>query len=92
LRVKFFAFFRDDNYTGCSEIEVPVVPTIGDLVRMLSERYGSSLRDKILTSSGELGPDIIIMINGRHTDHLGGIDAPLKDDDIVQIFPKIAGG
>ncbi|MCL1836478.1 MAG: MoaD/ThiS family protein [Treponema sp.] len=90
MRVKFFAYLRD--YTGCSETDAPHVPTMGDLARNLCERYGKKLREKMLTKSGELGPEIIIMINGRHIAHLGGLDAPLKSDDTVQIFPMVAGG
>jgi len=90
VRVKFFAYFRD--YTGCLQTDIPAVPTIGDLARILCERYGSRLREKLLPTEGVLGSDIIIMINGRHIAHLGDINAPLVDDDTVQIFPKVAGG
>ena len=90
MRVKFFAYLRD--YTGCSETELPAVPTLRDLTRLLAERYGAKLRDIMLTAKGELGPDIIIMINGRHVVHLAGLDTALTDDDLVQIFPKVAGG
>ena len=90
MRVKFFAYLRD--YTGCSETDMPFAPTIGHLARILCERYGPKLREKLLPADGELGPDIIVMINGRHVAHLGDINAPLKDDDTVQIFPKVAGG
>ena len=90
MRVKFFAYLRD--YTGCPETDIPLVPTIGDLARILCERYGSRLREKMLTADGELGPDIIVMINGRHVSHLGGINAPLNSEDTVQIFPMVAGG
>jgi len=90
MRVNFFAYLRD--YTDCSEIEVPAVPTVGDLTHVLAERYGPKLGEKLLTPEGELGAEIVIMINGRHVVHLGGIGAPLKDDDVVQIFPLVAGG
>ena len=90
MRVKFFAYLRD--YTGCSETDAPAVTTMGDLARILCDRYGDRLRDKMLTAGGELGPEIIIMINGRHVAHLGGLSAPLKSDDTVQIFPMVAGG
>jgi molybdopterin synthase sulfur carrier subunit len=90
IRVKFFAYLRD--YTSCSQIDVPAVPTIDDLTRNLSGQFGSKLRDAMLTADGEMGPNIIIMINGRHVFHLGGLSAQLKDDDTVQIFPKVAGG
>jgi len=88
--VKFFAYLRD--YTGCSETDIPLASTIGDLARILCERYGSRLQDKLLTADGDLGPEIIVMINGRHVAHLGGINAPLTSDDTVQIFPMVAGG
>ena len=90
MRVKFFAYLRD--YTGCPEVDLPTPATIGELARVLSEKYGPKIRDKMLGPEGELGAEIIIMINGRHVIHLGGIDAPLKDDDTVQIFPMVAGG
>jgi molybdopterin synthase sulfur carrier subunit len=91
MRVKFFAYLRD--YTGCKEIDAPCQPTVGDLARALGEQYGPTLREKLLApGGGELGPEIIILINGRHVSHLGGVNAPLKDDDTVQIFPMVAGG
>jgi molybdopterin synthase sulfur carrier subunit len=90
MRVKFFAYIRD--YTGCSEADMPVAATIGDLARILGEHYGPKMHEIMLTADGELGPNLIIMVNGRHIVHLGGINTPLKDDDIIQIFPKVAGG
>ncbi|MCL2126748.1 MAG: MoaD family protein [Treponema sp.] len=100
MRVKFFAYLRD--MTGCSETDVPAAkllpadtlqpPAVGDLARFLCERYGPKFKNKMLTADGELGPDMIVMINGRHIAHLGGLGASLKDDDTVQIFPKVAGG
>ena len=90
MRVKFFAYLRD--YAGCSETNMPAAATIGELARVLSDRYGPRLGDKLLTADGDLGTDLIVMVNGRHINHLGGINAALKDDDTVQIFPMVAGG
>ena len=90
MRVEFLSYLRD--YTGCPETSVPTVPTVGDLARILGERYGPIFKDKLLAADGELGSEIIIMVNGRHVVHLGGISAPLKDDDLVRMFPLVAGG
>ena len=91
MRIKFFAYLRD--YTGCNETDVPCQNTAGDLARALSERYGAALGQKLLSPDGsDFGSEIIVMINGRHVFHLGGFAAPLKDDDVVQIFPMVAGG
>jgi len=90
MRVKFLAYLRD--FTNCAEAEVPPAPTVGDLARALCERYGPQFREKLFMPNGELGEEIVIMVNGRHIVHLGGLDAPLRDDDIVQMFPLVTGG
>jgi len=90
MRVEFLSYLR--NITNCSHADVPAVPTAGDLIRVLGELYGTALTGKILASNGELGAEAVILVNGRHLVHLGGIDAPLKDDDIVRIFPVVTGG
>jgi len=40
----------------------------------------------------QIGAEIIILINGRHINHLGGVAAPLKPDDRIDVFPVVAGG
>jgi molybdopterin synthase sulfur carrier subunit len=91
MLVKFFAYIRD--ITGCKETDFPYQETLGSLARALCDHYGEGLRQKIFTKDGEaLGPDIIIMINGRHVIHLGGLNAPLKEEDTVYVFPMVAGG
>ena len=32
------------------------------------------------------------MINGRRAEFLMGLDTPLREDDLIQIFPIVAGG
>ena len=91
MRVRFFAFIR--NYTKCNEADIPYRETIGALARSLCDLYGEPLRQKIFPSGEEqFGPEIIIIINGRHVSHLGGPAAPLQPDDRVDIFPVVAGG
>ena len=106
MRVRFFAYLR--KFTGCAEADVPYRETAGALARSLCEKYGSELQQKIFpeadsgagkkpkrkTAPGDeqFGPEIIILINGRHVSHLGGQNAPLNPDDRVDIFPVVAGG
>ena len=90
MRVKFIASLRD--YTNCPEADFPAVPTVGDLTRVLVERYGPRLGGKLLTPEGELGAEIVIMVNGRHVVHLGGMAAQLNEEDVVQLFPLVTGG
>ena len=81
MQIKFFAYLRD--YTGCKTTDFPYEEDV----------YGDRLRKKMLTPDGEdLGEEIIILVNGRHVAHLGGIHAKLLPGDVVSIFPVVAGG
>lgn len=91
MKVKFFAFIRD--CTGCKEVDFPYEEDVRKLTYALCDHYGKGLRERMLSTDGEhLSPEIIVMINGRHVEHLGGINAPLRPDDLVHIFPVVAGG
>ncbi|MCL1813826.1 MAG: MoaD/ThiS family protein, partial [Treponema sp.] len=92
MQVRFFAYIR--NFTGCAEADIPCQETAGALAHSLCERYGSKLQQKFFPSDKEdtFGPEIIVLINGRHVCHLGGVNAPLLPDDRVDIFPVVAGG
>ena len=97
MRVRFFATIRE--YTGCAETDVPYRETAGALARLLCELYGKKMREKFFPSESssarakeKFGPEIIVLINGRHVDHLGGPAAALNPDDRVDIFPVVAGG
>ena len=91
MTVKFFAYLRE--YTKCKIVDYPYQEDVRKLTLALSETYGDRLREKLLTPDGtELGEEIIILVNGRHVEHLGGIDTKLSPTDVVSIFPVVAGG
>jgi molybdopterin synthase sulfur carrier subunit len=89
--VKFFAGIRDK--TGCKETNIPHEKDVRALLYALSAKYGAGLQTKLLSEDGmRLGPGIIIFVNGRNLEHLGGIETPLQPDDVVLVFPVVAGG
>jgi len=103
MRVRFFAYIRD--FTGCAEADIPYQETAGALARSLCDLYGEKLRQKIFpvddsaklkagrkAEAEKFGPEIIVLVNGRHVNHLGGPAAPLNPEDRVDIFPVVAGG
>ena len=99
MRVRFFAGIK--TITGCGEAEIPFEETAGDLALSLADLYGEKMRQKIFTPglapNGAAGteafnPEILFLINGRHANHLGGLSAPLKPDDRVDILPTVGGG
>ncbi|KUO69937.1 MAG: hypothetical protein APF77_17450 [Clostridia bacterium BRH_c25] len=87
--IKFFAYIRD--YTGSKETTMDSCLTLKELLLKLCGRYGKKFSEKLFTGES-LSEDIIILVNGRHIEHLKGLDTTLSENDEISIFPKVAGG
>ena len=93
MKIQFFAYLRDRDYAGCKEMPWPHVPTLRELGEQLCARLGPRFRGEFFSADGRsLGERVIVMVNGRRVEFLGGLDTPLKDTDTVLIFPVVAGG
>lgn len=89
--IRYFAFIRD--ITRVSEQQWPEpAERLNDLLLALSKRYGTAFQRWVLEKDGRLSQLSIVLINGRDARDVGGLDAPLKSDDIIAIFPPVAGG
>lgn len=62
-----------------------------DLVSRLAEKIGSS-RKGFLGSYDVSGSEIVILLNGRNIHALKKLQTPLRDGDVVVLFPPLAGG
>ena len=90
MLVKFFATYR--QITGCQSCDVPAPGNVLALMEDLSKRW-TEFRSLILSEDGtDKGDDVIIMVNGRHIEHLDGVATKLTEDDYVAITPLVAGG
>jgi sulfur-carrier protein len=91
MKLQYFAYLRD--VTGLSE-EIYTAPaaTLGDLMITLVKRYGNNFKKWVLTPEGELCDIAIILVNGNDARHTGRLATPLAPDDLVSIFPPVAGG
>lgn len=88
--IRFFASMR--NSTGVKEIEwAEAAPTLGDLLRLLSDRYGPEFRRWVLDGE-ELGGSVMVVVNGNDARHQAGLETRLSATDVVSIFPIMAGG
>jgi molybdopterin synthase sulfur carrier subunit len=82
--VKLFASLRKD--AGIKETSIPgtsIKPVISGLVRQYPV-----LAEKLL-EDGQIRPHVVITINGHPTTDM---DAPVTEQDLIAIFPPIAGG
>ena len=91
MQVRFFASLR--HITRCAEADIPYRETAGALAHSLCDLYGEQLRQLFFPSGEEkFGTEVIFLINGRHFNQLGGLDAPLSPGDLVDFFPVVSGG
>lgn len=77
---------------GEDRFAVPGGKTIRQILDLLSEEYGESVRRLLLEEKdGELikRAPVVIIINGHTQVDLSRV---VDDEDIVAIFPSVAGG
>lgn len=89
--VKFFASFREA--TGVGEVVIPAAGNVGELLDELVERFGEKLSSQLYhPKTKRLLETVNILVNGRGINLLEGLNTPLKNGDVVAIFPPVSGG
>ncbi|HPD97351.1 MAG TPA: MoaD family protein [Synergistales bacterium] len=88
-KVSFFGMVRD--IIGEKETQVEGGYSVESLLEALSLKYGLTFGEKVLKMP-ERDMDLIILLNGRHIEHVGGLSAPLKEGDHLAVFPLVGGG
>lgn len=88
--VRYFADVR--ALSGCSEENWTLAaPDLRTLLRGLAAAHGAAFTQRIFDGD-RLSATLLVFINGRDIAHLRGLDSPLQADDVVAIFPMVAGG
>jgi len=91
MRIKAYATLRD--LLGAAVLDVPVDgPTdIEHVLRRLvadCPPFGKKLWD----DNGKPTGYVTILLNGRSVEYLSGMATPVKDDDVIALFPPVGGG
>ena len=89
LRVEYMAQLR--AAAGCThhEVELTLGNTLADLLAHLAASLAEA-RSHFLTSSGQIQPSLLVVVNGAAVGARDGVT--LKDGDVVTLLPPIAGG
>ena len=82
--VKLYANLR--KFAGAKELSITGT-TIGALLSELVRQ--KPLMEEILFQNGEIAPHVVVTVNGHN---ITTFDTPVTEQDIVAIFPPIAGG
>jgi molybdopterin synthase sulfur carrier subunit len=88
--VKFFADIRE--LSGCEQENWSApAATLHELLIGLGAKHGAAFQKRMFEGD-QLSGTLIILVNGRHIEHLGGLETKLGPEDTVAIFPMVAGG
>jgi len=78
------------HVNGNKEIEVQG-SNISELLDDLEEQFPGFLR-QLMDGDGELHQFVNIYLNDEDIRYIGGIDTAVKDGDMIDILPALAGG
>lgn len=91
MKVKVFANLREIVKVKSHEIGVEMKwGKVRNVLEILLQRYGNALRDAIFNPDG--GLRIKILLNGRDIDYINGLESEITEEDILYLFPPVAGG
>jgi molybdopterin synthase sulfur carrier subunit len=89
--VRLFANFREA--VGEDKVEVTGVTDVASLIDKLVEIYGKRLAKELYhPESKKLIETVHLLVNDKVINIRKGLNIPLKDGDVVAIFPPVAGG
>jgi len=89
--VKFFANFREA--VGKREERIEGVDNIASLFKELLRIFGERLAQQLYSSEkGQFNDAVNILVNGKGVRIPHDLNLPLKDGDVVAIFPPVSGG
>ncbi len=93
LKVKFKSFgpVRRLLREKIIDIEVPDNSTVRQVVNRVVEIGGEELR-KLILHNDTISGNLIVMLNKKDVETLGGIDTVIQDGDEVAILPHVQGG
>ncbi len=91
ITFRTFADFREIIGAREQELSLPEGETVGGLLKGLREDH-PRLQEKLFDASGNIKPYIIILKNGRNIESLQHLDTIIAADDVISVFPPVAGG
>ena len=87
IKVLYFGNFRQLTGSKQDVCNIGESSNLGDLVSSLINSYGYEFRNEI-----DKTPGLRILINGRENMLMGGMEAPLRENDTIVILPPVVGG
>lgn len=91
MKVSFYATLRAIVGERSVELSLCEGATVEGLVAELARRW-PALREHLFDDEGGLSRRVNIFVGGRNVRWLDGLATPLGPDQVVDVFPPVAGG
>ncbi len=92
VEVKFFTSLREITGKKVEEVQLQGITTVEKLLTKLSAKYDREFREYLYNEKGQVHSYLSILVNGKSTNVLQGLDTVLKEGDTVAILPPVGGG
>ena len=87
--VKAYALLKERIGQGDLVLNIENGATLRKLIAILGERCGPDIEKMLLTSAGDIDPDVLVSHNGKR---ITNADASLSDGDLVLFLSPMPGG
>ncbi len=94
VKVEYIGHIREIIHSGREEeIEISEGASLGDLLLMLSEKYGEPFKKAVYEPGGsDVKTNFIITVNGYLLNQLNGVETKLNPGDRVVLTSIVSGG
>jgi molybdopterin synthase sulfur carrier subunit len=92
VEVRFFTSLREITGKKKEEVQLQSTITVEELLTGLSKKYGEEFREYFYNEEGNVHDYLLILVNGKSTNVLQGLDTELKEGDIIAVLPPVGGG
>lgn len=92
VEVRFFTSLREITGKKKEEVQLQSTINVEELLTELSKKYGGEFREYLYNEDGNVHNYLSILVNGKSTNALQGLDTELKEGDIIAILPPVGGG
>jgi molybdopterin synthase sulfur carrier subunit len=92
VKVRFFTSLREITGKKVEEVQLQGIITVEELLTQLSAKYGKKFMEYLYNEKGKVYDYLSILVNGKSTNLLQGLDTELREGDVVAILPPVGGG
>jgi len=92
IQIQFFGLLRMLLKRDRIELAAAEGETIGQLLTRAQQQLPSPFVHRLVDEGGCLRPGTVILVNRHNIHHLEGLKTPVRDRDVIAMFPPGAGG